>query len=93
MDYRLNLNLTLGGALFYSGLEKSASYGDALKGANLKMGEAHLQYQRGNFQAKGLAAYSKIANTDRLNAFYGYIDNMQCRAIPNSALTLKALMT
>ena len=77
LDYRLSLNLTLGGALFYSGLEKPASYGDALKGANLKMGEVHLQYQRGNFQAKGLAAYSKIANTERLNAFYGYSDNMQ----------------
>lgn len=75
LDYTVNLNLKIGAGVFFSTLERSTQYGDTLTGAQFGMGEVHVHFNRGNFQARGLLVYSHISNADRLNRFYTTTEN------------------
>jgi hypothetical protein len=70
LEYIKSLNTTIGGGIFFSTLEKSAEYGDTLKGANIFIGELHSIYRWKNLQFKALFVYSSTAETNKLNTLY-----------------------
>jgi hypothetical protein len=70
LDYQINLYLNIGGAFYFSTMEKSAEYGSALQGVNFAMGQIHAQCKFRDLHVRFLLAYSGISNTEKLNEFY-----------------------
>ncbi|SMO54418.1 outer membrane beta-barrel protein [Fodinibius sediminis] len=71
LDYRANLNLTVGTSYFFSDLSTDATYGDAMDGVNMHMIDGHAIYTNRGFEARGLFVYSQTANVEDLNATFG----------------------
>lgn len=67
LDYRANLNFTLGTSYFFSDLSTDATYGDAMQGTTLHMVDGHAIYNNSGFEARGLFVYSLITNVEDLN--------------------------
>jgi hypothetical protein len=70
IDYLIKLYLTLGGGFYYSTLEKSAEYGNTLKGASFTLIELHSKFNYSNLQIRFLMTYSTITEAEKLNNFY-----------------------
>jgi len=71
LDYHLTKNGLAGVSAFYSGLANKKTDGQALNGSALGLYEAHLQWKTDLFQLKGLAVYSHITQSDKINRYYG----------------------
>lgn len=71
VDYDISLSWKTGISYYYSGLENPKTTNGALKGANLNMIEGHVQYTGNNIKLSGVAVYSHIAKSDKLNSYYG----------------------
>lgn len=71
LDYDISLSLKAGISYFYSGLQNSKTTNGSLKGATLNMVEGHVQYSGNNIQLSGVAVYSHIAQSDKINRYYG----------------------
>lgn len=76
LDYRLNLNTSIGVSYFVSSLGSEIEEGhaeeiSALDGSMFNLVEGHVQYQKGRFQARGLLVYSGISDVQSLNQVFG----------------------
>lgn len=71
LDYRATLNLSVGGAFYYSSLSSDDRFGDALEGVNVSLIEAHGQFTRSSLQTRAVLVYSTISNAEALNRELG----------------------
>ncbi|NGP75408.1 hypothetical protein G3570_02100 [Balneolaceae bacterium YR4-1] len=71
LDYRANLNLTVGASYFYSDLSTDSQFGNAMEGARINMIEGHAIYTNSGFEARLLAVYSGISNAEDVNNVFG----------------------
>ncbi len=72
LSYRVNLNLSVAASYYGSSLASDKTVPEAdLDGVAFNLLEAHAQYRKGAFEARGLILYSAVSAAEKLNAVFG----------------------